>query len=423
MATATETVARPDDADSALQSLWFRIAALLVFFATVPLMTEIVAADNATAEKVAFADIPGWNGDNHLAALQAFERSCSGPHPSVSETALSFAEETRDAPLPRRDVSLEPVCSALAQSGGSGKYDRAAARVFFESWFKPFRITTKVGSEGHVTAYYEPVLDGALKRDEKHTVPLFARPGDLVPITDENRPGGFPAGLAACRQTREGIIPYPDRAELSDPESWAGLEPVAWLADPVDAYFVHIQGSVRLHMADGGSLRLGFAGKNGYPYRSAGKAMIERGLVPAAGMTSEAMKAWLKANPNLAADILNVNPSYVFFRRIEGLADDLGPIGAEGVPLTPKRSLAVDPRHIGYGMPVFVSAELPTGSAMAAEPFHQLMIAQDTGSAIRGPARGDLFWGSGDSAGEVAGRINNAADFFVLKPRPAPAQN
>ena len=412
----------PGDADSAKRMLPVCLSVFL--FAAQALPMNAVAADNsAQAEKVAFADLPGWADDDQLAALKALERSCSGPHPSVVEAALLFAEETRDAPGPRRDPALAPVCLALADAGGSAKFGHHSARAFFEAWFEPFRIVPQPSGAGHVTAYYEPVLDGAIERDETHTVPLFARPADLIAVNDANRPAGFPAGLCAARKTEAGLIPYPDRAALNDPENWIGLEPVAWLADPVDAYFVHIQGSVRLRIADGGALRLGFAGKNGHPYRSAGKAMIERGLVPAAGMTSEAMKAWLKANPDIAPDVLGVNPSYIFFRRIEGLADDLGPIGAEGVPLTAGRSLAVDPRHIGYGMPVFIDAELPVGENMSAQPFRHLMIAQDTGSAIRGPARGDLFWGSGEVAGEVAGRINNAADFYVLKPRPAAAQN
>lgn len=375
----------------------------------------------SAAEPVAYESLAGWGKDNHLAALAAFERSCSGPHPSVVIAALSLAEQTRDATGPRRDPAVGPVCKALMEAGGADRFDAESARRFFEAWFEPFAVGLPDNAPGHVTAYYEPVLDGALERDPDHPAPLFARPDDLVAVDPANKPAEFPENLTAARRMPAGLQPYPDRAALSQPEHQNGLVPLAWLRDEVDAYFVHIQGSVRVRLADGATLRLGYAGKNGLPYRSAGRAMIERGLVPEAGMTAEAMKAWLKANPDLAGDILAVNPSYVFFQVIEGLDDDLGPIGAEGVALTPGRSLAVDPRHIGYGLPVFVTAELPTGPEMANEQFRRLMIAQDTGSAIRGPARGDLFWGTGVEAGEIAGRINHPATFYLLRPRAQPA--
>ncbi|MCC0016044.1 MAG: MltA domain-containing protein [Rhodobiaceae bacterium] len=383
---------------------------------------QTVTEGRAAGEPVSFASLDGWMQDDQLAALRTFERSCSGPHPSVVAAALAFAEQTRDAAVPRHDPALEPACKALIEAGGASRFDGESARRFFETWFEPVPVVLPGNAPGHVTAYYEPELDGALAPDPNHPAPLYARPVDLVPVGPAKLPSGLPEGLTAARRTPAGLEPYPERAALSDPQGRNGLVPLVWLRNEVDAYFVHIQGSVRVRVADGSTMRLGYAGKNGHPYRSAGRAMIERGLVPEAGMTAEAMKAWLKAHPDLASDILAVNPSYVFFQVIEGLADELGPIGAEGVALTPGRSLAVDPRHIGYGAPVFITADLPTGTAMRTEPFRRLMIAQDTGSAIRGPARGDLFWGTGAQAGEIAGRISHPATFHVLRPRSQPAQ-
>ncbi|MFN0265128.1 murein transglycosylase A [Tepidamorphus sp. 3E244] len=375
------------------------------------------AAAEASIKRAHFADLPGWTDDDHLAALKAFEQSCTGPHPATIAASADTAEETRGAPKPRRAKSLVRACTALVASGGAGTFDGESARAFFERWFEPVLMTPKGEKAGRVTAYFEPQLAGSVAKTDRFAVPLFALPKDLVSVSSKSRPAGFPENLSAARRTTEGLTPYSDRGALADPEAWESLEPLAWIEDPVDAYFVHIQGSVRLALPDGSALRLGFAGKNGHPYASAGKEMIRRGLVPAAGMSSKAMSDWLKANPEIAPDILAVNPSYIFFRKITGLTDDLGPIGAEGVPLTRGRSLAVDPRHIGYGMPVYVTADLPTGTAAGKEPFRRLMIAQDTGSAIRGPARGDLFWGTGEDAGDIAGRINDPAQFYVLRPR------
>ncbi len=368
---------------------------------------------------VSYADIPGWDADDHAAALAAFARSCEGPH-RQDEDATRAAEASRSSAPPRHDPALERACAALLAAGDVTS-DRDGSRAFFETWFRPHRVVLPDGARGRVTAYYEPVLDGALTRDERFIAPLFALPDDLVIFDPDKRPADAPVGLAAARRTGQGLEPYPDRAALSDPANWAGLEPLVWLENDVDAYFVHIQGSVRVRLADGRSLRLGYAGKNGYPYASAGRVMIERGLVAAAGLTAEAMKTWLKANPDVAPDILAVNRSYVFFRVIEGLAETLGPIGAEGVALTPKRSIAIDPAFMGYGLPLHISADLPTGPSGASEAFQQLMIAQDTGSAIRGPARGDLFWGTGSDAGVAAGGVNHPADFVVLLPRRVPA--
>lgn len=314
-----------------------------------PVRIVTVPAAAADLVPVGFSQLPGWRDDDHARALRAFEISCGPLHPSVIEAWLDQAETTRAAPAPRRDGALEPACAALREAGGASAHDGAAARAFFEAWFAPFRVLPE--NSGHVTAYYEPVLAGSRERTDRFTAPLFALPHDLRPLDPQARPPGFPDHLTAARLTPAGPEPYPDRAALSDPRNWEGLEPLAWVEDPVDAYFIHIQGSVRLELRDGTSLRLGYAGKNGHPYRSAGRAMIERGIVPSAGMTAEAMKAWLKQNPDQAKAILAVNPSFVFFREIGAWARTRAPSaprGCRSVPAAVLRSIratsAMEPR-------------------------------------------------------------------------------
>jgi membrane-bound lytic murein transglycosylase A len=368
-------------------------------------------------EQVAFSSIPGWAADDHLLAVAAFLRSCQGPPRAIREDwdAHRLAEESRGVETgsfePRN--ALRTACKALESSPPA---DQAAARGFFEAYFTAHEVVPADDAR-KVTGYFEPLLPGARTRTERFRFPIHAKPANLVALTDANRPAEFPAGQRAALKTADGLVMPPDRRAIEAGTHGLTLEPIVWLDDPVDVYFVHIQGSARIALPDGRTLRLGYAGKNGHPYQSIGRAVVQRGLMALEDVTAESLKQWLRDNPETAAQIYPINPSYIFFRQISGLAESDGPIGAEGVPLTTGRTLAVDPRFHDYGTPIFVSGRLPVLPDGALESFNRLMVAQDTGSAIRGPVRGDIFTGTGVDAGVLAGMINHPVRFFVLLPR------
>jgi membrane-bound lytic murein transglycosylase A len=264
-----------------------------------------------------------------------------------------------------------------------------------------------------MTGYYEPIMRGATETDDAYRTPLYSRPPDLV---EQPAPGN------ALRR-RYGMMvdgrmqPYHDRAAIDTGAlAGRGLE-LLWVDDPADAFFLHIQGSGRVVLPDGEIVRVGFAGHNGRGYVAIGRLLIERGEIPREQMSMQTIRAWLAAaGHDRATELLRGNPSYVFFRRVEGLTPDQGPIGAMGVPLTPRRSIAVDRGFIPMGTPMWVTVRDPM-ARRDTPPAGQLVVAQDTGGAIRGPARTDFFWGWGAKAGERAGRMRDEAGVFLLLPR------
>mgnify|MGYP000064823655 CR=1 FL=1 len=353
---------------------------------------------------LSFSDLPGWAQDDHRAALAAFLRHCGG------EAASRGGE-----PAVRLGVSaqaLRRACQAgeIAAKEGSGE----AARRFFETAFEPRRVL----AEGFVTGYFEPEYPGALHRDALYATPLLRRPENLVALDDANRPEHLPSSAPFALRGPDGALALPpDRGEIMDGAlSGRGLE-LVWLADPVDAFYVHVQGSARIRLKEGGVMRVGYAGKTGHPYSPIGRVMIERGLAEPGTVTMDVLRGWLARNPEEIDGVLRRNRSYIFFRQVSEAGPDEGPVGAAGLPLVAGRSLAVDAAFHAYGTPVFVSADLPAGDGRSETPFRRLMVAEDTGSAIVGPARGDLFAGSGDHAGELAGGVNAVASFVLLLPR------
>jgi membrane-bound lytic murein transglycosylase A len=362
----------------------------------------------AVAEALGYAALPAWPGEAPVEALAPFLGTCRalrdwGPdrplggtgeigrlggqaaHAAEACAAAARLADTLHPPTPRRG-GRPPSAAALARERAARE---AVLRRFLERHFQPFAV-----GNGLLTGYYEPELRGAEYPTGAYQVPLHAPP---------------PADL-----------PMPDRAAIE----WGALDgrglELAFVDDPVDAFFVHIQGSGRVHLHDGRLLRLGYAGQNGHPYRAIGRSLIERGEVPREQMSMQAIRAWLRrAAPGAAAALLRENAAYVFFRRVEGLAPEEGPPGALGVPLTPGRSLAVDPGFIPFGALVYLVTRDPVDGT----PIRRLVAAQDTGGAIRGPARGDLFWGWGAAAALRAGLMKEQAEVFVLVPRSAePAQ-
>lgn len=346
-----------------------------------------------------FSDIEAWRDDDHAAALAAF-----------------IVGARKIAALPPKTRALGIDGAALQEIAGNAlamasPQDKDAARRFFECRFAPHRIVTA----GFVTGYFEPELEASRTRGPRFSVPLYRRPGDLVDVDDANRPPGFDPEIRFARATPRGIALYPDRAAIETGAlAGQGLE-IAFVESPVDAFFIHVQGSARLKLAEGGTLRIAFAAKSGHPYTSIGRLAVERGLLKRERADKDGLEAWLKQNPEAGRALMRENRSFIFFRETE-LDEDDGPLGAAGVPLTPLRSLAVDRTLHTFHTPVWVDApELaaPRGDA----PFRRLMIAQDTGSAIVGPARGDIFFGSGAEAGSRAGRVRHKAAMVALVPK------
>lgn len=344
---------------------------------------------------VRFEEVPGWRADDHAAAFAAF-RLC--------------ALETRAYKTGSLGVRAEAFKDAFAAAKAAPALDGEAARFFFERHFLPCRIAT----EGFVTGYYEPQVEASTRRTARFYVPLLAPPPDLVKIDDDNRPPHFDSSFAFGRRTPDGVVEYFDRAAIGNGAIEGVAEPIAWLADPVDAFFIHVQGSARLLMEDGIVRRITYAAKTGHPFTGPGRVLAEKGEIPREAVTMQSIRAWLATNPGRVNEILNHNRSYIFFREAPVEDPALGPVAAARVPLTPGRSLAVDRLLHTFATPFFIDA--PTLDAFGHAPFRRLMVAQDTGSAIVGQARGDLFAGCGDAAGEIAGVIRHKADFYALVP-------
>jgi membrane-bound lytic murein transglycosylase A len=353
----------------------------------------------ARIEPRAFDALPGWAADDHGAAFRAFRQSAAvlSEHPPKSR-GLGLDAAALSAILAR----------ALAQPADLAA---APAKAFFEAAFTPVEITPESGG-GFFTGYYEPIVAGSRTRSERFATPLYRAPDDLVEFDPAAQPAGIETSLRFARQTADGFVLYHDRAAIeAGALSGRGLE-LVYLADPVDAFFIHIQGAARIELAGSGTMRVTYAAKSGHTYTPIGRVLIEMGAIEKGKATMPAIRAWLASHPARASAIMARNRSFIFFR--EAAVDDpgLGPVAAAKVPLTPGRSLAVDRLLHSFHVPVFVDTRLPNG-----QEFRRLLVAQDTGSAIVGPARGDIFFGSGDEAGVLAGAMAADGKFFLLAPR------
>ncbi len=348
-------------------------------------------------EKRAFKDLDGWRSDDHLAALKSLMRFCGRPEALRKSSAF---------PQLRTD-HLDQLCKEAA---GTSLGSPAAARRFFEARFTPFRIV----QPGFITGYFEPELAASRNKTSQYATPLLQKPDGLVPVTAANRPDNWPEELSHGRLIEGILSEMPDRGAIMNGALDEENLELVWLADPIDAFFVHVQGSVRLRLTDGSVMRVGYAGKTGHPYTGIARLLVKRGEGTPDEFTMAGTRAWLKENPDKRDALFRENRSYIFFREVTDIDAGDGPVGAAGLPLTAGRSLAVDPGHIPYGALVFVGSDLPDPAN--GTTFGRLMVADDTGSAIRGPARGDVFVGSGEAAGTYAGDIRHAADFTLLVP-------
>ena len=353
---------------------------------------------------LAFDALAGFADDDALAAFAAFR--------DWARAACAQAAPLRaaKAPSPRLMQAAEAACAATIA-------DADAARRFFVETFRPWRVVSDAADgAAFFTGYYEPVVDASLTPTAQFAAPVLARPRDLVGFAPGEGPPGFDPALAGAQRREDGrLVPYPDRASIEA----KGGEAVAWLADAVEVFFAQVQGSARLRLADGRRARLVYDGRNGQPYASIGRLLIEAGEIPEREMSLARLKAWLRANGLKPGDkgraILQRNASYVFFRLVEDVDPALGPIGGAGIALTPLRSIAIDRALWSYGLPFWIDAALPWENDDLS-PFRRLMVAHDTGSAIVGPARADIFFGAGDAAGAHAGAIRHRGLFAVLAP-------
>jgi membrane-bound lytic murein transglycosylase A len=441
--------------------------------ASAPPQSGPLKVPNAALEIAGWGDLDGWAGDDHASAFATFYASCRpivraiafraesansvaarnqfrsypskgdarnrlGPHPLTGDarklgphqpagdarkrlahgqsaghgrTQLVHPQPTANA-RPIR-AALEEVCARAIKAGLLGSQ---AALQFFETNFVPVRIRKLGDPAGFLTGYYEPIVDGSRFPSREFTVPVYRRPRDLVaPGVAGGAP--FPNTGRAFRQTPTGeLVPYYDRAEIEDGALDGQHLEICWLRSAADALSIQIEGSARVRLEDGTMLRISYDAHNGYPFVPVGRVLIEGHLVPREEVSIQRIREWMRDNPDGAKVVRRQNRQVVFFR-IVGLNDDTEAIGAQGIPLTAGRSIAVDKTLHAYGTPFFIEADLPLMGPRSQSPFRRLMIAQDTGSAIVGPARADLFFGAGEEAGQVAGRIQQSGGMAMLVPR------
>jgi membrane-bound lytic murein transglycosylase A len=343
------------------------------------------APERALYQATTFAALPGWDAARLEPSLRAFVAGC-----------------------PRAPGPLINAC-AVASSVPPG--DESAARRFFESTFVPYALaSSETGDSGLITGYYEPILHGGRLKTETNRYPIFGVPNDLLvvdlaSVAPETRNVRLRGRLDGRR-----VVPYYSRAEIEARGSALPAPVIAWAADPVELFFLQVQGSGQLVLETGERIRLGYADQNGHPYRSLGRYLVDKGELTLEQASMQGIKAWGAMNPDKLQDALNANASYVFFRES---SDPRGPLGALNVALTPQYSLAVDRRFVPLGAPVFLATTFPLSEV----PLQRLMAAQDTGGAIRGVVRADFFWGTGEEAGANAGRMRQQGRMWLLWPR------
>lgn len=362
-----------------------------------------------------FADLPGYATDRISETLPALQRSCTRLMLRPADRAPDGFERYGTI------ADWQPFCGALAALLPG---DEAGLRRLVEAQLQPAAVIGDGKAEGLFTGYYEPLVRGSRQPKPPYTVPLYRQPPDLVQVDL----GEFRDSLKGQRiagRVRDGRLrPYEDRGQIDAGALQGKKLELVWLDDAADAFFLQVQGSGLVQLNDGRRMRVGFAAQNGHPYVAVGRVLIERGQIAREDVSLQTIRAWLRANPDAAPDLLRQNPSYVFFRELPAPKDDTdGPQGAQGVALLPGRSLAVDRSHHAMGLPLWLAASHPAALPPHAEqPLQRLMVAQDTGGAIRGGVRGDVFWGHGPEAEAIAGRMKHPGRIWLLLPKAVAAK-
>lgn len=391
---------------------------VVVDIASQPLMVPALDALPDTAPRalagkfvpVTYGALPGWANDDMQSVWKAFINNCKGLMRPVAGGLTMPARAT-----PR---VWQPVCAAAQQQGLDAQADTASVRRFIEQHLQPWRVLDAAGKPARntVTGYYEPLVQAARQRGGEYQWPLYEAPDDLLTIDLGDVYPELAGKRVRGKLQGNRVVPYDTRAEIA---ADAARQPpaIVWVNDPVEAFFLQIQGSGRAQLPDGTMIRLAYADHNGRPYASIGQWLVNQGELTLSQASMANIKAWATRNPHRVQEMLNANPAMVFFRE-EAITDaDLGPKGAYGIPLAARRAIAVDPTFVPLGSPVFLSTTMP-GSQ---QPLRRLVFAQDTGAAIKGAARADFYWGFGDDAGALAGRMKQPGDMWVLWPKGAGA--
>ena len=362
----------------------------------IPSMAHALGPE-AKTRPITFQELPGWAEDGLTDFWPALSQNCSV--------------------MRLRQTAWARVCKESERVQGQ---DAAALKQFVEAWFTPHELSDAKGTRSAtVTGYYEPLLRGARTRGGPYQIPLYRTPKDLVNVDLSSIYPELKALRLRGRLEGNRVVPYPTRADIETKGLLSGQE-LLWVDDPVEAFFLQVQGSGRVQLPNGETVRVGYAELNGYPYRSIGRYLIDKGELKPNDASMQSIKSWVAANPHRRDEVLHQNPSVVFFKELGNLNPALGPLGSMGLPLTPVRSLAVDPRYVMPGSLVFLSTRVPRPGAPprdAGVAFQRLMIAQDTGSAILGPHRSDIFFGTGSEAGDIAGRMRSDGQMFLLLPK------
>jgi len=342
---------------------------------------------------VSWWQLPGWRDDDLTLAWPAWLQSCRGLRGNPAWTG---------------------VCQAAQQLSALPESDDI--RAFLESQFQPWQVSqSEGGTEGLVTGYYEPLLRGSRTRTARYRYPLYGPPDDMLVVDLGAIYPELKSLRLRGRLQGNKVVPYWSRAEIEAGAAPVRGKEVLWVDDPVEFFFLQVQGSGRVRLDNGETVRVGYADQNGHPYRSIGKWLVEKGEITLDKASMQGIKEWGRKNPERLTELLNTNPSYVFFRELSS-SQGSGPLGALGVPLTNERSIAVDPRGVPLGAPVWLATTRPN----AREALNRLVLAQDSGSAIRGNVRADFFWGYGEDAGKLAGAMKQKGRMWVLLPRDYP---
>ena len=362
-------------------------------------------------KEVTFSALDGWENDNFAEALDVLQKSCARIIHRPGEH--KFGPDTWSGTYGDWKPTCQKALTVIDLGNGE-------ARAFFEAYFTPYSISAskrKKDKDGLFTGYYEPSLRGTKEKMSESQSPLYTRPDDLIMVQLGDFRDDLKGRRIAGRVVNGRLFPYEDRAEIEAGKlSPARQDIIAWANDPIDAFFLQIQGSGRIYLEDTmEEIRVGYAAQNGHPYFAIGRALIDKGELTKETVSLQTIRAWLEAHPERAAAIMNLNKSYVFFTKLEGD----GPLGGEGIALTPGRSLAIDHSLYPYGMPLWVDIEHPDENLPA---IRRVMMAQDTGGAIRGAVRGDVFWGHGEEAEYYAGHMKSEGQYWALLPKSlAPA--